>query len=160
MMQSFYHLVWFPFHLQVLFGLEYAHSIPQIQKVLLEPSISSKSELKSEVHFADIPSSVMFPSKNIKNLNGLQEPSNGFAHNSILNEASGTSYSIGGLTWELPEGQQMDDYLIFWIGVDNSAFANAVLTFNACEIGDYLPYIYLKLSHICADVSVIFLHAV
>lgn len=130
-----YHLVWFPFQLQVLFGLEYAHSIQQIKKALLEASISTGSELKSEVHFADVPSSVMFPSKDIKNLDGPQDPANGFTNNSYSDEASGTRYRIGGLTWKLPKGQSMDDYLIFWIGLENSAFANAVLTFNACEIG-------------------------
>jgi len=29
----------------------------------------------------------------------------------------------------------MEDYSLFWIGHDNSAFANVVLTFNVCEIG-------------------------
>lgn len=97
--------------------------------------MSSRSELKSEVHFADIPSSFMFPSKDIKNLNGLQEPADGLTNNGSCNETCGPSYSIGGLTWRLPEGKSMDDFSIFWIGLDNSAFANAVLTFNACEIG-------------------------
>ncbi|KAF7814369.1 2-(3-amino-3-carboxypropyl)histidine synthase subunit 2 isoform X1 [Senna tora] len=55
----------------------------------------------------------------------------------IMEPASRNSYSVGGLTWKLPEGRSMDDYLIFWIGCDNSAFANAVLTFNACEIVRY-----------------------
>ncbi|KAG4972634.1 hypothetical protein JHK84_038710 [Glycine max] len=64
-------------------------------------------------------------------VNGLQEPV------SDCNGASGTVYSIGGLAWKLPEGQSMDDYLLFWIGHDDSAFANVVLTFNACEIVRY-----------------------
>nr|TKW11614.1 hypothetical protein SEVIR_6G243500v2 [Setaria viridis] len=33
--------------------------------------------------------------------------------------------------------EKMEDYLIFWIGQDNSAFANIVLTFNKCEIVRY-----------------------
>lgn len=31
----------------------------------------------------------------------------------------------------------MEDYLLFWIGADNPAFANVVLTFNNCEIVRY-----------------------
>ncbi|RDY04163.1 2-(3-amino-3-carboxypropyl)histidine synthase subunit 2, partial [Mucuna pruriens] len=115
----------------VLYGLEYAHSMQQIKEALLESSMSCRFDPKSEVHFADVPSSVMFPSKDIKKINGLQEPASG------CNGASETIYRIGGLTWKLPEGQNMDDYLLFWIGLDDSAFANVVLTFNACEIVRY-----------------------
>ncbi|CAJ1955072.1 unnamed protein product [Sphenostylis stenocarpa] len=109
--------------IMVLFGLEYAHSIQQIKERLLKPS-----DPKLEVHFADVPSSVMFPSKDTKKINGLQEPASGY------HGESGTTYSIGGLTWKLPEGQSMDDYSLFWIGLDDSAFANVVLTFNTCDI--------------------------
>lgn len=101
----------------------------RIKEALLESSMSCRYDPMPEVHFADVPSSVMFPSKDIKKINVLQEPV------SDCNGASGTMYSIGGLTWKLPEGQSMDDYLVFWIGHDDSAFANVVLTFNACEIG-------------------------
>ncbi|XP_020227460.1 2-(3-amino-3-carboxypropyl)histidine synthase subunit 2 isoform X2 [Cajanus cajan] len=114
--------------IMVLFGLEYAHSMQQIKEALLESSMSCRFDAKPEVHFANVPSSVMFPSKDIKKINGLQEQASG---------ASGTTCSIGGLTWKLPEGQSMDDYLLFWIGLDDSAFANVVLTFNACEIVRY-----------------------
>ncbi|KAJ4848658.1 hypothetical protein Tsubulata_037819 [Turnera subulata] len=44
---------------------------------------------------------------------------------------------IGGLTWDLPSGQEVEDYLLFWIGSDNSAFENVVLTFNGCKIVRY-----------------------
>lgn len=97
--------------------------------------MSFRYDLKSEVHFADVPSSVMFPSKDINKLNGLQERDSDFSNNASSDGASGTRYSIGGLTWKLPEGQSMEDYMLFWIGLDNSAFAHVVLTFNACEIG-------------------------
>ncbi|TKY48075.1 Diphthamide biosynthesis protein 2 [Spatholobus suberectus] len=117
--------------IMVLFGLEYAHSMQQIKEALLESLVSCRFDAKPEVHVADVPSSVMFPSKDIKKINGLQESSSG------CNGASGTIYSIGGLTWKLLEGQSMDDYLLFWIGLDDSAFANVVLTFNACEIVRY-----------------------
>ncbi|KAK4267541.1 hypothetical protein QN277_024310 [Acacia crassicarpa] len=123
--------------IMVLFGLEYTHSIQHIKTAVSEALMSSRSELKSEVHFADVPSSFMFPSKDIKNLNGLQEPDNGLTNNGSSNEASRPRYSIGGLTWKFPKGKSMDDFLIFWIGLDNSAFANVVLTFNACEIVRY-----------------------
>ncbi|KAK7274365.1 hypothetical protein RIF29_15450 [Crotalaria pallida] len=123
--------------IMVLFGLEYAHSIQQIRKALLEASMSCRDDLKSKVHFADVPSSVMFPSKDINKSNGLQELNGDFSNNACSDGANGTGYSIGGLTWKLPEGQSMEDYLLFWIGLDNSAFANVVLTYNACEIVRY-----------------------
>lgn len=103
--------------------------------MLLESSASCRSDFKSEFHFADVPSAFMFPSKDIKKLNGLQEAACDCGHKSSSDGASGTIYNIGGLTWKLPEGQSMEDYSLFWIGHDNSAFANIVLTFNACEIG-------------------------
>ncbi|XP_028791515.1 2-(3-amino-3-carboxypropyl)histidine synthase subunit 2 [Neltuma alba] len=123
--------------IMVLFGLEYAHSIPHIKTATLEALMSSRSELKPEVHFPDVPSSSMFPSRDIKNLNGLAEPANGLNNNGSSNETGAPRYSIGGLTWKLPEGKRMDDFFIFWIGHDNSAFANVVLTFNTCEIVRY-----------------------
>ncbi|KAI5394074.1 uncharacterized protein LOC127093170 [Lathyrus oleraceus] len=119
--------------IMVLFGLEYAHSTQQIRKTLLESSTSCRSDIS----FADVPSPYMFPSKDSKKLNGPQEAVCGCSNNSNSDEASGTIYSIGGLTWKLPEGQKMEDYLLFWIGHDNAAFANVVLTFNACEIVRY-----------------------
>ncbi|KAE9605385.1 hypothetical protein Lal_00025328 [Lupinus albus] len=123
--------------IMVLFGLEYAHSIQQIRKALLEPSMSCRYDLKSEVHFADVPTSAIFPSKDINKLDGPQELENGCSNNASADGASGTRYCVGGLTWKLPEGQSMEDYSLFWIGHDNSAFANIVLTFNACEIVRY-----------------------
>lgn len=114
--------------------MEYAHSVQQIRKSLIESSAFSTSDPKSEVHFADVPSPYMFPSKDTKKLNGLEEAC-GCGNNSSSDGASGNIYSIGGLTWKLPEGQSMEDYSLFWIGHDNTAFANVVLTFNACEIG-------------------------
>ncbi|XP_057725665.1 uncharacterized protein LOC130941251 [Arachis stenosperma] len=114
----------------VLYGLEYAHSIQQIRQSLQESSIL-------KVHFADVPSSFMLPSKDITKINGVLEPASGCSNTSTINGASGTTYSMGGLIWKLPDGQSIDDYLLFWIGIDNSAFANIVLTFNVCEIVRY-----------------------
>jgi len=106
----------------------------QIKEALLESSMSGRFDPKPDVHFADFPSSVMFPSKDIRKIKELQEPASGCNGE--------TPYSIGGLTWKLPEGQSMDDYLLFWIGLDDSAFANVVLTFNTCEIGWQFPFLY------------------
>lgn len=123
--------------IMVLYGLEYAHSIQQVRKALLESSTFCTTDPKSEVHFADVPSPYMFPSKDTKKLNDLHEETCGCGDNSSSDGASGAAYSIGGLTWKLLEGQSMEDYSLFWIGHDNSAFANVVLTFNACEIVRY-----------------------
>ncbi|KAI4324318.1 hypothetical protein L6164_023869 [Bauhinia variegata] len=125
--------------IMVLFGLEYAHSIDQIKKAVLEASKSWRSDLKSEILFADVSSSVLFPSKDIQNSNELQEPARGCnGHGSSFGGSDTTTrYNVGGLAWNLPVGKIMEDNFIFWIGPDNSAFANTVLTFNACEIVRY-----------------------
>ena len=49
--------------------------------------------------------------------------------------SSTQKYNLGGVTWNISAQEKMEDYLIFWIGQDNSAFANIVLIFNKCEIG-------------------------
>uniref|UniRef100_A0A0A9EKK5 Diphthamide biosynthesis protein 2 n=1 Tax=Arundo donax TaxID=35708 RepID=A0A0A9EKK5_ARUDO len=56
---------------------------------------------------------------------------------SMERSSSTHKYSLGGLTWDISAEVKMEDYLIFWIGQDNSAFANIVLTFNKCEIVRY-----------------------
>lgn len=47
---------------------------------------------------------------------------------------NGTCYELGGLTWSIPSDHKIEDHLLFWIGPENSAFTNVVLTFNNCEI--------------------------
>lgn len=95
----------------VLFGLEYGHALQDIKE-------ASKSLSKFELHFADAMSQSMIPTKTC--------------------ETNATrSYRLGGLVWSLKEGHNMDDYSLFWIGPDNPAFANVVLTFNTCEIVRY-----------------------
>ncbi|KAK2423577.1 diphthamide synthesis DPH2 family protein [Trifolium repens] len=95
--------------IMVLFGLEYAHSIQQIRKALLESSTSCKSDLKSEFHFADVPSPYMFPSKDIKKLSGIQE------------EACGCA-------WKTTRSFGLDKIILL---------LQMLSTFNACEIVRY-----------------------
>ncbi|XP_071914293.1 uncharacterized protein [Coffea arabica] len=81
----------------VLFGLEYAHAMPDIKEALnVEADNNEDSSQKTD-----------------------------------------TKFRLGGLGWSLPEGHRMEDYLLFWIGLDNSAFTNFILTFNSCEIVRY-----------------------
>ncbi|CAA3026129.1 diphthamide biosynthesis 2 [Olea europaea subsp. europaea] len=117
----------------VLYGLEYAHAIQDIKEALISDMprfCVSTSGL--EPLYADVRCSVVCPLQASESANRLEfvncEDSNGFV------EGTNMAYGIGGLTWSLPEGHKMDDYLIFWIGLDNSAFANVVLQFNSCEI--------------------------
>lgn len=124
----------------VLFGLEYAHAMHYIKEAIaIELSRLYGSESQLEAHCADVMSSVMNPSEGFKTSNGHQGPVDGCASN----EGCGTGmsadarYSAGGLVWNLPEGCRVEDYLLFWIGSDNSAFANVVLTFNGCDIVRY-----------------------
>ncbi|KAH9783253.1 2-(3-amino-3-carboxypropyl)histidine synthase subunit 2 [Citrus sinensis] len=59
-------------------------------------------------------------------------------HKSLCGPAGGcTRHTIGGLVWNIPDRKKMEEHLLFWIGSDNSAFANVVLTFNGCEIVRY-----------------------
>lgn len=88
------------------------------------------SSSKLDISCADVLCSAVAPPKGqvevVDNLSDRCEDGDAEVHK---------SYSIGGLTWSLPHDQQIENYLLFWIGPDNSAFANVVLTYNACEIG-------------------------
>lgn len=124
--------------MQVLFGLEYAHALQDIiEASTLESSNLLGSNSSLELHFADVMPSVINPIKDRKTSNGHL----GLVSNSTISEACGmaaaTEYKIGGLKWSVKEGLCIDDYSLFWIGPDNSALANVVLTFNGCEIGAY-----------------------
>lgn len=93
------------------------------------------SECKREVQFANVMCSVMNPSKDPQVSNDIVGAADGLTSSNSFGTVSGNVYRIGGLVWELPEGRKMEDYLLFWIGSDNSAFANIVLTYSGCEIG-------------------------
>ncbi|KAF8393726.1 hypothetical protein HHK36_019924 [Tetracentron sinense] len=127
----------------VLFGLEYAHAIQSIKEAMIvESSRLCASKSKLVLHYADVICSVMNPSKEYKTsseqLRFVDSSNEICGHcNQTGSTAAGTRYSIGGLTWNLLEGHRVEDYMLFWIGSDNSAFANAVLTFNGCEIVRY-----------------------
>ncbi|XP_076951373.1 uncharacterized protein LOC143624692 [Bidens hawaiensis] len=103
----------------VLFGLEYAHVLQDI----IESSSTSETS-RSKLHFADVMSQSMNPNET-------------YDVNGDCDDVSRKSYRIGGLIWSLEQGFSMEDYSLFWIGPDNSAFANVVLTFNGCEIVRY-----------------------
>lgn len=123
------------YHNQVLFGLEYAHAIPEIKKrVASNASSICGSTSMLEVLYADVCCSVFRPSETCRSADQL-----GFTGSQVVNECpaeeTSQNYNIAGLSWRLPQGQKMEDYLLFWIGLDNPAFANVVLTFNSCEIG-------------------------
>ncbi|XVF09542.1 hypothetical protein REPUB_Repub07fG0102900 [Reevesia pubescens] len=116
----------------VLYGLGYAHAISHMKGALEEAMPKGKMELR----FADVKCSIINPFEDLRTSNGILGCF-GSCTNSSLDTATGTRYSLGGLIWDLPEGQRMEDYLLLWIGPDNSAFANVVLTFNGCEIVRY-----------------------
>ncbi|XP_057957989.1 uncharacterized protein LOC131150926 isoform X2 [Malania oleifera] len=122
----------------VLFGLEYANAIQHIKEAsIVKSSRLSGSTSKLEPRFADVRCSIMNPPKDHSTSNGQLRLDDSLIANEDCDVTTGTRYSIGGLIWNLPEGHKMDDYLLFWIGSDNSAFANVVLTFNGCEIVRY-----------------------
>lgn len=129
------------FVLQVLYGLEYAHAIAQIKGALVE----AMPNAKMEVHFADVMCPIINPLEYHRKSDRILGCLDSCGSNSI-DAATGIRYSIGGLIWDLPEGKKMDDFLLLWIGPDNSAFSNAVLTLNGCEIGRYIAMFLPKCS--------------
>ncbi|XVE64017.1 hypothetical protein DITRI_Ditri07aG0067600 [Diplodiscus trichospermus] len=117
----------------VLYGLEYAHAISRIKEALVEAMPKAKVEL----YFADVMCSIINPLEDHRKSDGLLGCLGSCTSNNSLRATTGIRYSLGGLIWDLPEGQRMEDYLLLWIGPDNSAFSNVVLTFNGCEIVRY-----------------------
>ncbi|KAG8089651.1 hypothetical protein GUJ93_ZPchr0011g28222 [Zizania palustris] len=132
----------------VLYGLEYAHALDDIKAVMAE--LHKSHSCTVEIQYADVLCSVMSPSsvaeKEHTQSNGttpnddLSVPIDGvatFVNNCCNVEGSTRKYSLGGLMWATSIDDNMEDYLLYWIGQDNSAFANVVLTFNKCEIVRY-----------------------
>ncbi|KAI3797917.1 hypothetical protein L1987_33181 [Smallanthus sonchifolius] len=109
----------------VLFGLEYGYALQDITEAsTIETTSLGGDAFRSKLHFADVMSQSMNPTKT-SDINGY------------CDDASRKTYRIGGLRWSLEQGLSMEDYSLFWIGPDNSAFANVVLTFNGCDIVRY-----------------------
>ncbi|KAF5190188.1 2-(3-amino-3-carboxypropyl)histidine synthase subunit [Thalictrum thalictroides] len=112
----------------VLYGLEYAHAIHRIKESVGISSTFCGSKSNLVPCYANVVQSVMYPSEDNKTCVGQMGSS-----------VAENRYSIGGLTWALPVGFCMEDYMIFWIGSNNAAFANVALTFNSNEIVRYDP---------------------
>nr|XP_009790015.1 PREDICTED: diphthamide biosynthesis protein 2 isoform X2 [Nicotiana sylvestris] len=116
----------------VLYGLEYAHAITEIKA-----SVGTQSCFKVEFCYADTMSPVITPSETFCSMNGQPKLSDGQCANSCTTEENNAPYRIGGLTWSLPVGHRIEDYLLFYVGSDDSAFANISMTYNTCEIVRY-----------------------
>ncbi|KAL5203904.1 hypothetical protein ABZP36_008775 [Zizania latifolia] len=143
-------------HVLVLYGLEYAHVLDDLKAVMAE--LQKSHSCRVEIQYADVLCSVMSPSsvadKEHSQSNGttpnddLSIQIDGvatFVNNCCNVEGSTRKYSLGGVMWATSIDDNMEDYLLYWIGQDNSAFANIVLTFNKCEIG----FIVYKIHSIC-----------
>jgi diphthamide biosynthesis protein 2 len=134
----------------VLFGLEYAHAIPYIREELVAAaSTLSGSKTKTVFHFAEVMCPLINPPDCHKDSGGLPRSVGDGEVSNELGVAACSRHTIGGLSWELPSGQKMEDYLLLWIGSDNSAFANVVLTFNGCEIGRSCCHVCIKFAMNC-----------
>ncbi|KAK5836449.1 hypothetical protein PVK06_012238 [Gossypium arboreum] len=116
----------------VLYGLEYAHTISHIKGALVEAMPRTKLELI----FANVMCSIINLLEDHRKSDRLGYLGS-FSSVNSLGAATCTRCSLGGLIWDLLEGRRMEDYLLLWIGPDNSAFSNIVLTFNGCEIVRY-----------------------
>ncbi|KAF3789919.1 Diphthamide biosynthesis protein 2 [Nymphaea thermarum] len=106
----------------VLFGLEYTHAIAGLKVAVMA---RSASQFDIRLHYADILFSVFDPTQ------GSCRQTDCTAH--------GRRYCLGGLIWEVPEGCKLEDCVLLWVGSDDAAFSNVVLTFDACEIVRYCP---------------------
>ncbi|CAN1246609.1 2-(3-amino-3-carboxypropyl)histidine synthase subunit 2 [Linum grandiflorum] len=116
----------------VLYGLEYGHAISSIQE-----AVAALSNSTCEYLYAGVSCRVTDPPKQCETSEETPSPDSDCNTSGELGVTPGFTGSAGGLVWILPEGHKMEDYSLFWIGADNSAFANAVLTFNGCEIVRY-----------------------
>ncbi|XP_048569689.1 2-(3-amino-3-carboxypropyl)histidine synthase subunit 2 [Triticum urartu] len=134
----------------VLCGLEYAHALDDLKRATV--GLCKSDCQNSEIHYAEVLCSEMSPSSSSTAEEQCSQ-SNGSTHNdglpahnddlaTLVNsccnvEGSTRKYNLGGLTWRISTDEKMDDYLLYWIGQDNSAFANVALTFNKCDIVRY-----------------------
>lgn len=136
----------------VLFGLEYSYAIPDLRETLEGASLKTyDSACKLNVVCADVTCSVMEPSGSFQIPTGCDVAKiDGLDGGRSAGSTMGTRYINAGLSWSLPREQKMEDYSIYWIGPDNSAFANVVLTYNGCEI---VRYDAVE-NHLVTDVSV------
>ncbi|KAL0917996.1 hypothetical protein M5K25_013111 [Dendrobium thyrsiflorum] len=130
----------------VLFGLEYAHALQDIKSAMAMslPSIG----FSPMIQYAEVASSVVNPSGDSDEINGqdtkvvdlnCDEKDKTSKSEKCSKLGTDTRYDLGGLKWSIPMDQKINDYLLLWIGSEDSAFANIVLTFNICEIARYDP---------------------
>ncbi|XP_051179641.1 uncharacterized protein [Lolium perenne] len=127
----------------VLCGLEYAHALDDLKGAAAE--LCKSDSCNHEIQYADVMCSEMSPSSSPTAEEQCPQ-SNESTHNDDLAnfvnsccnvEGSMRKYNLGGLTWSISIDEKIDDYLLYWIGEDNSAFANVALTFNKCDIVRY-----------------------
>lgn len=138
--------------IMVLYGLECAHALEDLKAKVSELLILGQSNPSLKVVYAEVVGLVIDPYvDSTKEIDQVTSQSNsisdaGFNVNEDerkMNKSSnrnktesGTGYRLGGLTWNVPD-RKIEDYLLFWIGPDNAAFNNVMLTFNNCEIIRY-----------------------
>ncbi|KAG9451874.1 hypothetical protein H6P81_004778 [Aristolochia fimbriata] len=140
--------------IMVLYGLEYAYAVQSIKEAVAERE-SCLRDMNIGIHFADFRSTIMKPLKSNGSTDTQHDPCDtpspcvdllnfvdsgstpNYSNYKINCSTSGTTHTLGGLVWYVPEGAKMEDYLLFWIGSDNAAFANVVVTYNNSEIVRY-----------------------
>lgn len=127
-----------------------------IKQRLLDSFQTSSLGSELEVHFADVKCSSLDPSPHHENVvKGGEQASN--AESGSSESIAGARHHIGGLFWELPKERRVKDCSLFWIGSENSAFANVVLTFNGCEIGAWIIMICIEFILLAMMLNIILL---
>lgn len=134
----------------MLFGLEYAHAMPILKRTLAAQEASQGGE-RREILFAECvnretqPLNPQTPASSHGNLSkDLDEastagPSETKKADSAAGETIGVDngrpgHKLGGLRWSLPDGRDMDNCQIIWIGEEGPALTNIMLTYNSCSV--------------------------
>lgn len=130
----------------IVYGLEYAHALANMKVATTE--MLKLVGASPYVDFAEVSCSSIFPSGDSEaekeqsvprdnNVASVLDHEDKLTPKSSFHRMAGKKYGLGGLEWTLPTGYKMENYLLFWIGSDNSSFSNLLLTFNDCEIVRY-----------------------
>lgn len=130
----------------VVFDLEYAHAIPDIESKLLESQLECAGD-SLNISFADLPLRETYPTTYAGGSSDdtvtvgtkeqvLSEP---VLQRCESGEQLSTIFNFGGLSWTLPTECKMEDIVLVWIGQEGPALTNIMLTFNASIVVLYDP---------------------
>ncbi|KAI5062127.1 hypothetical protein GOP47_0022666 [Adiantum capillus-veneris] len=133
----------------VVFDLKYVHAIQHIVKKIVESQLQCGRD-GAKIVFADVPERETYPvaltsgpTVGAGKVDSKKQESDADNQKSRSPSTSTiqscTRFSLGGLSWTLPEGSKMEDIELVWIGQECPALTNVMLTFNASTVSLYDP---------------------